>query len=115
MFAQLLSAIKNRVIFVFLIIHIGLALCVYAFATGEIRSPISLIGVSCLYAGFLFSVFFIISPLLPWFQRAREIHNWIQLVIDNLPKIIAAYREMVEIWHAAKSKHSAKKSEKHAK
>jgi hypothetical protein len=115
MFDRIQSAIKTRIIFVFLIIHLGLALCVYAFATGDTRSQICLAGVSCLYAGFLFAIFFIVSPLLPWYQRAKEIHSWIQLIIDNLPKIIAAYQQMVEIWHASKSKHSPKKSEKHAK
>jgi hypothetical protein len=115
MFERLLSAIKSRVIFVFVIIHIGLALCIYAFATGEFRSQIALAGVSCLYGGFLFAIFFIVSPLLPWYQRTREVYSWIQLIIDNLPKIIAAYQQMVEIWHTTKSKHSAKKSEKHVK
>ncbi len=115
MLQRLQSVIKTRVILVFTLTHLGLALSGYALVKNDPTSSLYIAGVGCLYGGFLLSLFFIITPILPWIRRVQRIEFWISLIIENLPKIIAAYQQIIEIWNTSQKKETQNKSEKHVK
>jgi hypothetical protein len=97
---------KLRGIFVFIIIHIGLALGIYALATNAAEgwsatSTLFLSALLCLYLGFVLGIFFIVWPLLPWLKRIRQAETWVERILrelpvflEHLPKIIAAIQAL---------------------
>jgi ABC-type dipeptide/oligopeptide/nickel transport system permease component len=110
-----IATIKVRVISVFLIVHLGLGLGIYALARNSAfngwdqTSSLFLAGVLCLYLGFFLGVFFIVWPILPWLSRARKVEHWTQRLIhdlpaflEQLPKIIAAIQTFKAAWDDSK-------------
>jgi hypothetical protein len=122
MFQNLQSAIKTRAILVFGIVHLGLILAL----AGLFRSSATLgwetsavwiaVGLGFLYFGFLLGVFLIVAPIWPWVQRARrlqDLSSWLirdlPLLLEHLPKIIAAVKAIAAAWVEVTEKREAEK------
>ena len=122
MFDKIQTAIKIRIITVFMLVHTGLALGVYSLARASFNgwdqtSVVYLAGILCLYLGFLLGVFFVLGPIMPWVQRAKKVDHWIERVIhelpvlvDSLPKIIAAVQTIIALWNDSKRNQSKTES-----
>ena len=110
MFQSIQSALKARVLFVFLLIHAGLALGIFALARisypngWDLTSVLFLAAVLCLYGGFLLAVAFILIPLLPWLKRAEKVEHWSERLIHDLPQLLAIFQKLLAIWNEAKNK-----------
>ena len=111
------SAIKKRVIAVFLLVHLGLAIAVYALARNSAlmgwdqTSTLFLAAILCLYLGFVLGVFFVVAPILPWLNRAKQVEHWTQrlssdlpVFLEQLPKIIAAVESLIAVWNESRRK-----------
>jgi Flp pilus assembly protein TadB len=123
MFRDLLNAVKIRAVAVFLLIHLGLVLGIYALAraaalNGWDQTACLFLGaVGCLYMGFVLAIFFVLWPLLPWIRRARKVEHWTERVmrdlpyfIEQLPKIVAAVQTVIAAWKSATAKPEEPKS-----
>jgi len=113
MLQKLQQAVKIRALAVFFIIHLGLALTLFAAArTGvspgwDETSLLFLAGAITIYGGVMLSVFFIAVPLWPWIKRAQQIQYWkenwaseIPAILEQIPKILAAIQAFIAAWKA---------------
>ena len=118
----LLIAIKKRTILVFLLIHLGLALGIYALARTTVpdgwhqTTIVFLAAIVCLYGGVLLGVFFVAWPLLPLIRKIQKAENWYDRVmrdlpffLEQLPKIIAAIQSLIATVNTPKTKTTTKK------
>jgi hypothetical protein len=125
MIQDFISKIKARVIIVFLIVHLGLIMGVYALArysalnTWDQTSVFFLAGILCVYMGFFLGVFFIVWPILPWVKRVQAAEHWtkrwmdeLPTLIENLPKIIAIVQSIRAAWKEPAEKSVEKSAEK---
>jgi hypothetical protein len=123
MLQDLISAVKIRAVAVFLLIHLGLVLGIYALArtaaiSGWDQTACLFLGsVLCLYLGFVLVIFFVLWPLLPWIRRAKKVEHWTERVmrdlpylIEQLPKIVAAIQAVIATWKSATAKSEEPKS-----
>jgi hypothetical protein len=91
MLQNLQSAVVTRVVAVFLLIHAGLILGIYALGRAaapngwDETSIILLMSLLCLYGGFLLGVYFIVGKLLPWVKRAQKVEHWTERLLKDLP------------------------------
>lgn len=121
-FNDFLNAIKLRAVAVFLLVHVGLVAGVYALARASALGGwdqtawFFLASILLLYFGFILGVFFIVWPLLPWVRRVRRIESWSQhllhdlpLLLEQLPKIVAAVQAIAAAWKSATSPEPEKK------
>jgi hypothetical protein len=117
MFQKLRSAVKIRTAVVILVIHAGLVLAILGLARQsamvgwDANLNLMMVGTLCLYGGFLLAVLFVLVPLLPWIRRAKRVEHWserlmrdLPLLIENLPKIVAAFQAIMAIWNDSRSR-----------
>ena len=129
MFKEIKSAIRIRAFIVFTLVHLGLALGIFALARlsvpNGLNDPITklfLFSIICLYGGFMLAVFFILMPLLPWIQRYHRVRHWTENLLEQVPIILAALPQIIAIvkavaaaWHAAQVETSTEKTIHHKK
>jgi hypothetical protein len=99
MVRRFLFALKLRAVIVLLVLHAGLAFSVYglwgqSWDDASVRAQ--LIGLTGLYGSFLLGVAFIAVPLYPWIRRAQRLARWRELLLEELPAIIAAIPAFLE-------------------
>ncbi|MEK6580711.1 MAG: hypothetical protein AABZ55_15915 [Bdellovibrionota bacterium] len=117
MIQNLLSALKVRSLLVFLLVHIGLGLGIFALARvsfpmgWDLTSSLFLTSILCLYGGFVLSLAFVLWPLMPWIRRAQHVDHWsdrmirdLPTLLEHLPKIIAAVKSLIATWNETKAK-----------
>jgi uncharacterized membrane protein len=103
------QSIKNRVLGVFLLVHVGLGLSMFGIGKWVALNGMDgisvtlLLGVFLLYLGVLLGVFFIVWPLLPWIRKAREARNWVESFMQDIPGILAVVRQVIALWNDFKS------------
>jgi hypothetical protein len=111
MLQNIQDAIKIRVLVVFVMVHIGLAMGIYALGRSSApngwdeTSTFFLLGIVFLYGGFLLSVFFILWTVVPWVKKAQKVEHWserlirdLPLLIEHLPKVVATIQALVASW-----------------
>ena len=111
------AAVKKRAILVFLLIHAGLVLGIYALARTTVPNGwdettiVFCAAVVCLYGGVVLGLAFIIWPLLPVIRRVQKADHWAERLVrdlpfflEQLPKIVAAVQAINTAWNAAKHK-----------
>ena len=115
-------AIKKRSIFVFLLIHTGLVLGIYALARTTVpegwnqTTIVFLAAIACLYGGVLLGIFFVVWPLLPLLKKIQKAENWYERILhdlpyflEQLPKIIAAIQSLIAAVNTPKTNTTNKK------
>ena len=113
MFSTIQSALKVRSLLVFLMVHVGLALGIFALARSsygewDLTSSLFLATILLLYGGFILSILFIVLPLLPWLKKAQQVEHWsdrlvrdLPIFIEHAPKIIAIVQNAIVTWKEA--------------
>ncbi len=102
MIQGVLSALKLRAIFVFVVIHAGLLAAVYGIASlpkpsgMETSHWLALGGLIGVYGGMVLAVFFVVWPLANLVRRIRRLLRWRDWILDELPRIIKLLPEVLE-------------------
>ena len=92
----MLDRVKLKAFFVFLTIHAGLVLSIYAlYRTAQIPEARGVLGwliggTAGLYGGLILGALFLYLPVAPWIRRARRVLAWKTWIQDELPQLLVA-------------------------
>lgn len=95
------TTLRRRVLTVFSFVHLGLVLAVFGLArlSFELGFRPSVVvmaaGLGLLYFGVVLGGFFLVWPLLPWFQRAQEARKWGSHALEDLPQLLALSKKIM--------------------
>ena len=120
MFKGFQRALQFRAAVVFGLIHLGLVASLVSLvqvARSGVETSVlywmigSIVG---LYGGVLAGVFFVVWPALPWIRRARRVMQWREVLLSDLPKLIALVPVILQLvravrgaWNSFNEKESA--------
>ncbi len=122
--AKIQAALKIRTIIVFLLVHIGLAVGIFALARAsyegwDLTSTLFLLSTVFIYGGFLLAVLFVALPLVSLAKKAERFDSWtsrliheLPALIDQLPKLVLVFESLLRAWKEAKNREiTSKKSD----
>lgn len=102
MFRAILRRLAIRASIVFLLLHVGLIFAVFGLAslprTEETATTWWILagGISALYGAMVLSGFFLVWPLFRLARRIRQILWWKNLIMKELPEIIAMIPKLAQ-------------------